>query len=86
MRLKNIGSNQTELTFDSGVIAFISYETCVACFEPGKGVFKTLEKHSKTTSKHINTWLRQFSANVTITEKPQTYFDFLLSNPETTNN
>jgi len=83
MKLKQLGSNQTELEFPSGITLLFSYQTCVAAFIPGKGIQHTSEKHSKTTSKHINTWIKQYSDQVTVSSEPQSYFDFLASNPET---
>jgi len=82
MRLNHLKPNQSELILDSGIIQFYSYSTCVAAFIPGKGVYKTEVKHSKTTSRHVNSWLTQFSPNVTITIKPQAFFDFISANPE----
>ena len=60
MKLKSIGPNCHELQFERGSVLF-SYETpvAVALNETVKGfvgVFKTEQKFSKTTSKHINGW------------------------------
>ena len=56
MRLKPIGSNQTELVKTDGTVLFFSYETPVAGFDKD-GHFRTEEKFSVTTTKHINRWL-----------------------------
>lgn len=62
MRLKQIGSNMTELeivpvydgvTKDSTWVLF-SYETPVAGRSPDRGLFKTSKHFSATTTKHIN--------------------------------
>ncbi len=55
MKLKSIGSNMTELNYNSNSILF-SYETPVAGFD-NKGAFRTSEHYSPTTSKHINKYL-----------------------------
>lgn len=57
MKVKNIGSNQSLVQLNNGVEVLVSYETPVACFIPGKGYFQSETKYSKTTSKHINTWI-----------------------------
>lgn len=59
MKLKVIGSNQTEVETASGVTVFFSYNTPVAAHIPGKGFIKTAKQWSKTTSKHVNQWLNK---------------------------
>ena len=54
MILRQVGSNQTELSFNNGTTLFFSYETPVAGFSPDLGHFKTETYYSRTTSKHIN--------------------------------
>ena len=54
MILRQVGSNQTELSFNNGTTLFFSYETPVAGFTPSLGHFKTETYYSRTTSKHIN--------------------------------
>ena len=57
MKLRNIGSNQTEVETDKAVIIF-SYRTPVAAFlNDGSGYIRTNKKWSVTTSRHINKWL-----------------------------
>ena len=60
LRLKQIGSNKTELTYrnDNGedISILFSYETPVAGYDD-HGAFRTDEKFSVTTSKHINRYL-----------------------------
>lgn len=82
MKLNHLKPNQSELILDSGIIQFYSYSTCVAAFIPGRGIFRTEVKHSKTTTKHINSWLAQVGRHITVTVKPQSFFDFLSANPE----
>jgi len=55
MKLKNIGSNMTELNFN-GISVLFSYETPVAGWDD-KGAFRTDTNYSRTTSKHINKYL-----------------------------
>lgn len=57
MKLKQIGSNMTEVRYENGVIIFVSYETPVAAFSPKSGYFVTDKYYSRTTSKHITKWL-----------------------------
>lgn len=57
MKLRNIGSNQTELTLANGYVVLFSYETPVAACRPMGGFIRTSEYYSRTTSKHINQWL-----------------------------
>ena len=66
MKVKSIGSNKTEIELRD-LLILISYETPVAAIRfEGKlnlrrdrsGAIRTEEYFSNTTSKHINTWLR----------------------------
>ena len=67
-----IAANMIEVSINGlGVILF-SYSTPVAAATP-EGLFKTSEKWSDTTSRHINAWLDGRTA----TEKPQGFFDNL---------
>ena len=58
MKVKNYGSNQT-LVEDKGCQVLYSYETPVALIAKGNRAYKTDQKWSVTTSKHINQWLRK---------------------------
>ena len=77
MRLKNVGSNMTEITTEKGQILF-SYKTPVAALladaDDGATVVKTSTKWSVTTSRHINKWLD----GLTAVERPQAFFDNLV--------
>lgn len=57
MKLKPLGSNQTELTLNNGVTVLFSYQTPVAAHIPGRGFVRTEQHYSKTTTGHINKWL-----------------------------
>lgn len=78
MKLKTIGSNKTELTLSNGFRVLFSYETPVAAAEntpEGRVFYKTSEYYSRTTSKHINSWLPKEQA----IEKEQSFFNELVS-------
>lgn len=69
MKLKQVGSNQTELELNDGTLVFFSYETPVAArlsrgYAPAFGgeSVKTSKKWSRTTSKHINQWLNRLDS------------------------
>lgn len=60
MKLRQLGSNKTELTLNDGRKVLFSYETPVAYTEltpEGRMFYKTSTFYSVTTSKHINSWL-----------------------------
>lgn len=57
MELIAKGSNQTVLRFDDGREVFFSYSTPVAGFLPGVGHFRTEQRYSITTTRHINKYL-----------------------------
>lgn len=73
MNLTTIGANQTMITTKDGAQVFFSYNTPVAAFLPGVGYVVTEEKHSVTTSKHINKW-----AGKGCDTRPQSFFDDLI--------
>ena len=58
MILRQLGSNQTELSLTNGNSIFFSYETPVAGYHSDDGFFRTETYYSKTTSRHINQYLR----------------------------
>ena len=58
MILRQLGSNQTELSLTNGNSIFFSYETPVAGYHSDDGFFRTETYYSKTTSRHINQNLR----------------------------
>jgi hypothetical protein len=73
MKLRNIGSNMTELEINSTSVLF-SYETPVAGWD-SKGAFRTDTRYSSTTSKHINKYLGGKDIGRTV---PQSYIDGLV--------
>jgi len=72
MILRQIGSNQTELSLNNGNSIFFSYETPVAGYDAVDGFFKTETYYSKTTSRHINQYFKHVDAS-DITEVPDQY-------------
>ena len=64
MILRQIGSNQTEISFNNGTTLFFSYETPVAGHTILDGYFKTDTYYSRTTSKHINQYLKHADSYV----------------------
>jgi hypothetical protein len=76
LTLKKIGSNVTELHAGDGAVVLFSYSTPVAALIPGSGWFRTAKRLSVTTSGHVNRWI---SAGVEVEERPQSWFDGLLS-------
>lgn len=68
MKVRNIGSNQTEINKDNGVSVLVSYQTPVAAFVPGRGYIQTNEHYSRTTSKHINAWAGKSAVKVSQAE------------------
>ena len=56
MKLQQLGSNQTKIVYNNGDEIFFSYDTPVAgCVS--FGYFQTEEKFSRTTSKHIKSYI-----------------------------
>lgn len=76
-KIQPLGANQTQVEYDSGVILF-SYQTPVAAIIHNKGLnptaYRTSQKWSVTTSKHISKWLNGREAE----EKERSFFDNLL--------
>lgn len=75
MKLKDIGSNQTEIIFNDGTHVLFSYETPVAV-STVDGMFVTEKKFSRTTSKHINKWCKGISYKHSV---PQDLIEGLIS-------
>ena len=70
MKIKNIGSNMTEVDFGNGVSVLISYSTPVAAWA-GHHRVRTDKFFSVTTSRHINKWFDCDSQNPVGWEIPQ---------------
>ena len=74
MKLKQIGSNMTELDLGFAQV-FFSYETPVAACLTDGTLVRTATKYSVTTTKHINKWLQGCDA-LTV---PQARIDCLMT-------
>jgi len=71
MKIKSLGANQTEVETKLGTV-FVSYKTPVAIkMNDGTGFFRTEQKFSVTTTRHINKWLDGRKCST----KPQSFFD-----------
>ena len=57
MQLDRLGPNQTTLTLADDRVIFFSYNTPVAAFIPGRGYLRSNWKWSRTTSKHIRSFI-----------------------------
>jgi len=82
MKLRNVGSNMTEITTEKGQILF-SYETPVAArlADPDNGdrIVITSTKWSATTTRHIKKWVGPIAILTgEIAERPQAFFDNLV--------
>ena len=73
MNLRPVGKNQTILKVGNDKEIFFSYQTPVCAWIQGK-FYKTSEHFSRTTSRHINSFLGKAKAE----EKPQSFFDSLV--------
>lgn len=73
MKCKHIGPNAVEIESHEGISVLFSYATAVGVHIAGEGYYRTAERHSVTTSRHINGWL----AGAKATERPQEWFDSL---------
>jgi len=76
MKLRSLKKNLTEVEIGQVTILF-SYKTPVACHIEGQGYFRTEQKWSTTTSRHINEWLREMGSH-DCESKPQKFFDTLV--------
>jgi hypothetical protein len=74
MKLKQLGSNMTELDLGFAQV-FFSYETPVAACLTDGTLVRTAERYSVTTTRHINKWLQGCEA-LTV---PQARIDCLLT-------
>ena len=78
MKVRNVGSNMTELVTDGCTVLF-SYETPVAAYTPTQGYVRTAKWYSQTTTRHINKWLGPIEILMGETaERPQEFFDNLI--------
>lgn len=64
--INQLGSNKMEMGLASGGTLFYSYNTPVAFRHPTGQFFRTDTRHSVTTSKHINWWLKERGATIPV--------------------
>ena len=64
MKIKNLDSNMTLLVLSNGAEILFSYETPVAGHDLDGIAFRTTEKYSVTTTKHINKYLRDSHSHI----------------------
>ena len=77
MILRQLGSNQTELSLNNGSSIFFSYETPVAGYHSEDGFFKTDTYYIKTTSRHINQYFKHVDDNDIISVPDQYIVDLV---------
>jgi hypothetical protein len=78
MRVKQVTTTSTEVSLADGTEVLFSYSTPVAALVPGKGWIRTEQFYSKTTSKHVNAWLRT-NCGGTVQTVPQWDLDQLVA-------
>jgi|TARA_B100001093_G_C26716062_1_gene965697 hypothetical protein len=71
MKLKQIGNNQNLISYNNGTDVLFSYETPVAGYILGEGYFVSEEFYSKTTSRHINVFIRNAEKSLDCEIKPK---------------
>ena len=69
MKITQVGSNQTLVTFSNEDEVFYSYDTPVAGWVCGQGFWISERKYSRTTSKHVGKYAN--TANVRILNDEQ---------------
>jgi hypothetical protein len=70
MRLKPLGNNQNELRLHNNTRILFSFETPVAAWTQAHGYMRTNVVYSRTTTRHITTWLAgDHPTHVTVVEQ-----------------
>jgi hypothetical protein len=78
-KAKQSGKNQTEIHLGAETTILYSYDTPVAAHHEGKW-YRTDERHSNTTSKHVRGWLdNRFEGSE---EVPESFFSSILGGTE----
>lgn len=78
MQVKSLGANMTQVQIAPDILLFFSYETPVAAWITGKGIYYTTKKYSNTTTKHINKFIQSLGLTGTPPQpRPQAFFDHL---------
>ncbi|KKL27001.1 hypothetical protein LCGC14_2389570 [marine sediment metagenome] len=77
MKLKSYRKNMNSVEL-GGITVLFSYSTPVAAFLPeSRGVIRTKTKHSATTTRHINEWIKKEFSALEVTEVEQSEIDGL---------
>ena len=71
MKLKQIGNNQSLISYNNGTDVLFSYETPVAGYILGEGYFVSEQYYSKTTSKHVNAFINNAAQALDCEIKPK---------------
>ena len=79
MIVRSIKANMTEVELADGRMVLVSYKTPVAAFVPGRGLVVTESFFSNTTSRHINTWVRENFPSATRTQVQQREIEEMFS-------
>ena len=69
MKVRNVGSNQTDVELSDGTIVLYSYATPVAAFVPGRGGLCSSKKYSATTSRHVSKAIERWGCSKTIVDQ-----------------
>jgi len=69
MKVRNVGSNQTEVELSNGTIVLYSYATPVAAFVHGRGGLCSSKKYSATTSRHVSKAIERWGCSKTIVDQ-----------------
>ena len=72
-RIKQVGGKHATEVTDGRITVLFSYATPVAAHVEGRGYLKTEERHSVTTSRHINAFLGAARDRAEV--MPQAWFD-----------
>lgn len=71
MKVRNVGSNQTEIELNNGTIVLYSYSTAVAAFVPGRGGLFSSTKYSATTSSHVSKAIERWGCTKTVVDQTE---------------
>jgi hypothetical protein len=71
MKVRNVGSNQTEVELSNGTIVLYSYATPVAAFVPGRGGLVSSTKYSANTSRHVSKAIARWGCEKTVVDQSE---------------
>ena len=79
MKLKQIGNNQSLISYNNGTDVLFSYETPVAGYILGEGYFITEQYYSNTTSKHVNAFINNAGTDIKPKKVEQSFIEGLVN-------